>query len=161
MKNVILLRHAKSSWDNLLLSDFERPLNGRGKNDAPLIGKEICRYGILPDLILCSSSQRTRQTLAAIQHHFPKATIEFKRDLYHSSADHMLNLVKSVPDHFNTVMLVAHNPGITYAFELFGDVRIDNVPTCGVGCFSFDVNSFTDIKSGNGNLEYFVYPKGL
>jgi phosphohistidine phosphatase len=136
-------------------------LNRRGKIDAPIIGKEMYRKGIFPDLILCSSALRTRQTLSAMQHHYPMAKIAFKRDLYHSSAEYMLQLVKSVPDNIDTVLLVVHNPGITSAFELFGNVRIDNVPTCGAGCFSFDVDSFSIIMTGTGNLEYFLYPKGL
>lgn len=161
MKHVILFRHAKSSWDQLHLSDFDRQLNTRGENDAPIIGKEIQRRGIIPEMILCSSSQRTKQTLDLAYPFFSNAKILYLDKLYHSSEDFIFQQIKNANDQFDTLMIVAHNPGITFAFEKLGKHRIDNVPTSGVACFSFNVASFSDIEKNEGNLEYFIYPKRI
>jgi phosphohistidine phosphatase len=153
------LRHAKSSWDHLHLSDFDRPLNARGENDAPTIGKEIQRRGIIPEMIFCSSSKRTKQTLDLVHPFFSNAKILYLDMLYHSSEDFIFQQIKNANNQFDTLMIVAHNPGITFAFEWLGKNRTENVPTCGAACFSFDVDSFTDVKKHAGKLEYFIYPK--
>lgn len=160
MKTVILLRHAKSSWDNVNLADHERPLNKRGNKDAPKVGS-ILAESFQPDLVLCSSSKRTRETYEHMKEFLPPHQFNETRELYHASAGDILDIIKSCNDQYGTVLIIAHNPGITDAFYRLCNVRIDNVPTAGVGVIRFKEDSFKDLKLFDGKLVFFTYPKGL
>ena len=160
MKTVILLRHAKSSWDNVNLADHERPLNKRGNKDAPKVG-EILGESFQPDLVLCSTSRRTLETYKHIKQYLGEHTFEERRSLYHASSGDLLDTIKSCDDQFDCLLIIAHNPGITDAFYRLCNVRIDNVPTAGVGIIRFKTNSFQDIEMYGGKLAFFTYPKGL
>ena len=112
MKTIFLLRHAKSSWADDSLSDHDRPLNSRGRAAAPRVGAHMQGAGYLPDLVLCSTATRTRQTLDAILSELEvDPAIEFQEDLYLAGPGEMLDMVRSVPDTVESVLLVSHNPG--------------------------------------------------
>ena len=160
MKHIILMRHAKSDWENNL-SDHQRPLNKRGKRDAPQMAQEIINRGFLPELVLSSDSQRTRETLELMQNSLGDCKTIFTSSLYLASEKEIIDSICQLDDTYSTVMILAHNPGITDVFYSLANARIDNVPTAGVGCIKFDVNKFAEIKDTTGELVYFVYPKML
>jgi len=113
MKTLLLLRHAKSSWKDESLADHERPLNKRGKQDAPRVGEWLQSEGLQPDLILCSTAARARETIdlasEAADYHWE---IEYREDLYAFEPGAFLHALKSLPDHYDQVMLVGHNPAM-------------------------------------------------
>lgn len=134
MKTIFILRHAKSSWKNPGLSDHDRPLNGRGKKDAPLMATLMEKLNYKPDAIICSTSQRTRETVSHIIKAFEIESdkIIFEEGLYHGYMDDYEEAIKEVDDECKSVLIVGHNPTITYiANTCMGD-SLDNVPTCGL-----------------------------
>ncbi len=157
MKKVILMRHAKSSWETGL-NDKERPLNSRGKKDAPCMGNKIAEKAIIPDLVISSTSARTKETLSLMPTQIQQ-NVQFIDDLYLASSDEIFETLRATDNIYNTVLILAHNPGISCAFYDLARVNIDNVPTSGVGCITFNVSSFSEIKKQSGFLDYFMYPK--
>jgi len=165
MKRLIIVRHAKSSWDNPLLPDFDRPLNKRGETDAPRMGKRIKERKIIPDIIISSPANRALSTCNVFCHilQFPYDRIQIEKRLYHASEEQILSVLKTVKDHPNdkeeVVMIFGHNPGLTEFTNSLLNEDIDNIPTCGVvGCL-LSVPSWRDLKWGCGELEFFDYPK--
>jgi phosphohistidine phosphatase len=171
MKTVFLLRHAKSSWDDSSLSDHDRPLNERGRTAAPRIGSYMSDAGYLPDLVLCSTATRTRQTLEAVLAELGGAepAIEFREDLYLGGSMGMLDLVASVPDLAQSLLLVGHNPGTGMLADLLageGEPRMiqlmrNKYPTAGLAIIELSVNRWKDTTSGCGTLKEFVRPRDL
>jgi phosphohistidine phosphatase len=159
MKRVILMRHAKSSWSDNNLNDHTRPLNKRGRRDAPIMALKIKEEGIVPQIIFSSDSSRTKETSKYLLTKLTNTKIEYNRQLYHASESTILGVIQEIDDQYDTVMVLAHNPGITDAFYFLANTRIDNVPTSGIGCIEFAVSSFSDIKKLSGQLVYFIYPK--
>lgn len=161
MKQVILMRHAKSDWNNRALTDHQRPLNGRGKRDAPVLGTEIVKYGIIPEVILVSDAQRTKETWELLHKNFPNAKTVFLSELYHASANTLVNTIKTTDNLVDTLMIIAHNPGMTNVFSYLADIFIDNVPTSGVGCLTFHTDDFAQVLDCKKELTYFTYPKKI
>ena len=159
MKRVILMRHAKSDWSNAGQTDHQRTLNVRGRKDTPQIAQKIKDYGILPDLILVSDAQRTRETWQILSEILPSAPTRFTHDLYLASAQQIIKTIEEVDPLIDTVLILAHNPGITDVFYSLAGVQIDNVPTAGVGCIQLDTDTFKNILESTPKLEYFYYPK--
>jgi phosphohistidine phosphatase len=164
MKTLYVIRHAKSSWDNSNLPDFERPLNDRGKRDAPRMAKRLKEKSIHPDLMLTSPAKRALSTCKRIAEGlgFSKDKIKTDRALYHADEEDVLSVIRTVSDKYNEVFVFGHNPGLTdFVNSLSRDevMNIDNVPTCGVVAFSFDMESWQRIDFGNGKFLFFDYPK--
>ncbi len=161
MKHIIFMRHAKSDWSDVNLTDHQRTLNSRGNRDAPKMAEQIKAYGILPDLMLVSDATRTRETW---QHLIPilgSVQTKFDADLYLAPPRTIIEKLKEVDHLIDTVLLLAHNPGITDVFYELAGIRIDNVPTAGVGCISLQTDQFRNIESCEKELVYFSYPKSL
>ncbi|MBL4657007.1 MAG: histidine phosphatase family protein [Flavobacteriales bacterium] len=161
-KRVILIRHAKSSWSHQGLSDFERPLNGRGRENAPYMGQKLHSHGFQIDQIYSSPSKRTSQTIKRITKEidFEYSEVEFENSMYHGGTDDLLDVIHGVDDKHQCIALVTHNPGITYlANYLQKDTYIANVPTCGIVSISFSMDTWLSISESNGSLEFFDYPK--
>lgn len=170
MKTIGLLRHAKSSWDDSSLSDHDRPLNARGRDAAPRVGAHMQESGYLPDLILCSTATRTRETLDAVLSELEvEPAIEFQEELYLAAPRQLLDLVRSVPDTVESVLLVSHNPGTgMLAAALSGDgppqsIRLMRAkfPTAGLAIIELSVDRWKDVVSGCGSLREFVRPRDL
>ena len=166
MKYLILLRHAKSSWKNLSLSDHDRPLNKRGKQAAPMMGKRLLMKSFHPQLILTSTAKRALKTakLMAKEINLPKHKLQTSSKLYHAMPDEMRAVISQCDDSYQTVMLVAHNPGITYfANELLNERYFYNIPTTGIVTFSIDVSSWQYVLDLNicmkAELVDYDYPK--
>lgn len=159
MKNILLLRHAKSSWKNKSLIDIDRPLNKRGKNDAPLMAERFASINIFPDLIISSSSKRTVSTVNYFGEILSNP-YEFiiTEKLYLASSDTLLEILNNVDEKFRVVMLVGHNPGITDLANKLSNKFIENIPTCGLVGFSYN-GIWAELKNKSCEFIFFEYPK--
>ena len=160
-KDILLIRHAKSSWKEPGLSDHDRPLNKRGKHDAPLMAEVLKNAGIKPDLLISSAAVRARKTAEAFAEVFEieKKNILLSEDIYLGDVSDIMNRLRSVKDEFNTVFLFAHNPGITDFANTLCNTDILNIPTCGVYHARIPSSNWKDIKPGIGKLVSFDFPK--
>jgi phosphohistidine phosphatase len=170
MLTLSLLRHAKSSWKNPTLPDQERPLASRGQADAPLMGKAMAERGIDPELVLCSSARRTRDTLALV---LPELKVEpkvvYEDALYHASAAEMLEMMRGLQPGASRVMLVGHNPEIqSLALDLVGagpkhlkERLRDKYPTAGLVVINFQAGLWSSVAVNSGTLNLFLTPRDL
>jgi phosphohistidine phosphatase len=159
MKNLFLLRHAKSSWKDTLLDDFERPLNKRGKRDAPQMARNFSEKGFIVDLIISSSAKRTSDTakiFADIINY--KFNILFKDLLYEASSQNILEVINQLPEKYTGVIIVCHNPGITNIVSYLSGQYIENVPTTGLVGLSSEGN-WKEFNKNSCSLLFFDYPK--
>ena len=161
MKTLYLVRHAKSSWKNANLSDHDRPLNNRGEEDAPVMGKRLKRRRPKPELIMTSSAVRAKTTakVLASEIGYPKSEIVVNEEMYLAGTDDLINIIRGLDDNVECVMLVGHNPTFTETANLLAQCYIDNMPTCSLAAVSFSTGSWADIKRGKGKLLDFDYPK--
>ena len=170
MRTLIFLRHAKSSWALPGVDDFDRPLNDRGNNAAPKMANWLTSEGIKPDVIVCSSAKRTRETLAHIEPMFSQevATI-LEPNLYLASSNTLFECAAKLDDAYETAMLLAHNPGLHDAAlsaltaasrRESGEMR-SRFPTCACAIISLPINSWSEINTDIGELDAYVTPKGL
>jgi phosphohistidine phosphatase len=113
MKQLLLLRHAKSSWDDPALADFDRPLAPRGRKAAPRMGRELAARGWLPQSVLASPAARTRETWSLVAAELPgPATATFPKALYMATPERLLNHVRKIPESVSALLLIGHNPGL-------------------------------------------------
>jgi len=161
MRRITLLRHAKSSWDDPHISDFERPLNKRGERDAPVMGDRIKAYGARPSLIVSSSAARAIATARIIARKisFPMGFIQPTRELYLASPRTIIDVVVNEGEKYHDVMVVGHNPGLTDLLNQISDAKVDNIPTCGVFTVDFEIDDWAKIDAHRGTLTWFDYPK--
>jgi phosphohistidine phosphatase len=161
MKTLYIVRHAKSSWDDSSLDDFSRPLNDRGKKDAPRMGKRLKEKEITVDLMISSPAKRALKTCKAIAEvlEYPESKIKLEKRLYHADEDSIFSILKSINEPNNVVMIFGHNPGLTeFANSLLGEF-IMNIPTAGVVGGRLNIESWAEIKRGCGSLLFFDFPK--
>jgi phosphohistidine phosphatase len=162
MKNLLLMRHAKSSWKDDSLEDFERPLKKRGKKDAKRIAKVIHKNKLSPDLILSSSAVRARETveiIAAALDYDQK--IIFSDELYMAEPQTFLDILSTLSDDYSTVMIVGHNPGMEAYLQIV-DGEIEALPTAGLGHLVLALDKWEDISIDTmGELVGFWTPKAL
>jgi phosphohistidine phosphatase len=164
MKTLYIIRHAKSSWDNALQDDFDRPLNERGMRDAPRMAKRLKEKDIHPDMMLSSPANRALSTCMMIAEviKYPQEKIKTERSLYHANKETILKVIRNVKDKHNILLVFGHNPGLTdFVNELMDDVHhfIDNIPTCGIVAFSIDIDSWKKLDFGNAHFLFYDYPK--
>lgn len=162
-KQLILLRHAKSSWEDTTVDDFSRTLNERGKLDAPLMGQRLVARGERPSLLVTSAAIRAKKTVRKIAGElgFPLEFIHREDTLYLASPDQILEMLQQQDDEFNNILLCAHNPGITELANRIPDVCIDNVPTCGLLSINTGTSRWQELDPQHWTLNYFDYPKNL
>lgn len=160
MKIIYLIRHAKSSWKDHRLTDFNRPLNKRGKKDAPFMGEKLKEKHIKPDLILSSPANRAKKTAQAIAEKisYPAEKIGFNDEFYDASEITILNHIKKLDEKFNSIMIFGHNPGLTQLNNLISDNYIDNIPTCGIVALEYDKN-WSEVGKNSCRIIFFEYPK--
>jgi len=163
VKTLFVIRHAKSSWDSKTLDDIERPLNDRGKRDAPRMGKRLKEKDIHPDLIISSPAKRAFSTAKRIAKilRYDKENIKVVGKLYHRDEDAMLEVLNKLKDKVSTVIMFGHNPGLTdFVNSIMSEEQdIDNVPTCGVVAFQFKADRWDQVTWGTGKMLFFDYPK--
>lgn len=163
MKTLYLVRHAKSSWDQPGLSDFDRPLNERGKNDAPRMGDRLKEKNILPAVVISSPAKRALSTCKRICKSigYSKEHIQTDHRLYHADEEQILDVIRRTRDSSDSLMLFGHNPGITDLANSMTREQawIANIPTCGVVAYRFNINSWREVHPGIGEFLFFDYPK--
>ena len=161
MKNLFLLRHAKSSWDNAALADFDRPLSKRGISNAILLSEYIQKHNITFDLVLSSPSERTQSTLDLVLSSFdPIPTTTFKESIYHASASSLTQLIKEQDDEINNLLIIGHNPGLHILTEKLTNESIVKFPTCAFVKIT-NFNQWKDLDAGILNLESLITPREL
>lgn len=162
MKTLYLLRHAKSSWDDAALRDFERPLNKRGRRAAPLVGEYMRGQNIRPDLVVSSPAERAKQTTALVAEAagLPAAGVRYDERIYDADVPRLLEVVSRLDAAAQEAMLVGHNPGFEDLLRhLTGeDVRM---PTAALACVRLDLDEWGEVGEGAGRLEWLVKPKEL
>jgi len=170
MLTLILLRHAKSSWNDPGLPDQDRPLNARGVAAAPLMGRAMAKHGLDPDLVLCSPARRTRDTLALVMPQLKtEPQIVYEDDLYHGTSAEMLTLLQKVAPAASQVLLIGHNPELQrFALDLIGSGpkhlrnRLEaKLPTAGLVVIRFPVGAWGNIVINSGKLELFLTPRDV
>ena len=161
MKKLILVRHSKSSWKDLSLIDFHRPLNNRGKSDGPIMSRYLSSKINKIDFLHSSSSVRTFETSKFFISKIEFKNIKYDDNLYHCSAQSIIHLIKNYPEHHNTVMIIAHNPGLTNLINMITNINLDNLPTTGIANIDFDCDSWNNISIENSNLVDLKFPKQL
>ncbi len=160
-KHLLLVRHAKSDWGNSTLGDFDRPLNERGRSNAPVMARRLADKGVKPQLIVSSPALRARSTAASFaavlginENHF-----KLQPAIYEASSQSLLSVINKLDDRFDLIALFGHNPGITDLANDLCEAGIYNLPTCGTVLIEFPFDSYSLISKGTGKLVFVDYPK--
>lgn len=163
MKELFLIRHAKSSWSNPGLDDIDRPLNKRGKRDAPFMAQHLRNLGIKLSHIISSPANRAFTTAMAFYEEFEKDGVlkEKEQDLYFVSESDWLHLINSLEEDVLCPAFFSHNPTITYFANNFATDLIDNVPTCGIIHLVSPVDKWGDLHYDNTNVKAVYFPKAI
>lgn len=163
MKILTLIRHAKSSWKDESLLDLDRPLNKRGRRDAPIMGQRLAERESYADLMISSPAARALATAEAIAEaiEYPEAEIVADERLYGADAFEWLEVIQGLDDGWDRVMCVGHNPGLTDLVDDLSPGQIGNVPTCGVVELKFDTDSWALVGRVEPAEVYFDYPKRM
>lgn len=161
MKKIYFIRHAKSSWKDPYLNDFDRPLNKRGKSNAPMMAQRLKEGSIFPDIIISSPALRAKKTASKIAKvlNYDEKRIVFYQELYDGGLENYLHVIRNIDNSNNSVFLFAHNPDITDMSERFGNIIIGNMPTCAIVGVSFEVDDFAKIEEKSGKALFFDFPK--
>ena len=161
MKTLLLLRHAKSSWDHPSMRDFDRPLADRGKRDAPRIGRALKERGPAPDLIISSPAARARETVeAVIKSAGLTASLQFDESIYDASLAELMRLVRGLPDQTSCVLMVGHNPGFEGLVNRLTGAS-ERMPTAALASIEFQVDHWQDVEDGQGKLLSVLIPRQL
>ncbi len=166
MKTLYLIRHAKSSWEDLSLTDQERPLNKRGKRDAPRIGQFLKSKSIMPNQVISSPANRALSTARIVCHEmgYPLTDIEVNPLFYtfDEAGSNILYTLAKLGEDIEEVMIFGHNETFTALANRFSPTHyFDNVPTCGVVCIKFDTNKWEDFLNAKSELAFHMFPKLL
>lgn len=163
MKTVLLIRHAKSSWDDPMMIDFERPLNERGKKDAPIMAGKVKERKINIDAFISSPAKRAKKTakLFAEEYKHNESGIIYKSELYHADSATFYEVIEGAENEYNSVAVFSHNPGITYFANELTEVKLDNMPTCAVFAVSADCQKWKDFRKAKKKFLFFDFPKAM
>jgi phosphohistidine phosphatase len=161
MKILLLVRHAKSSWDNAQLSDFERPLNERGKNDAPAMAKRVRERKIKIKRFISSPAKRAKKTAVIFMDEYgiQEKDLVLLPSLYEASVKNFYDAVENLNDKDDGVALFSHNPGITDFVNTLTEKNVDNMLTCGVFALKIKTKKWKDFKKAEKEFLFFDYPK--
>ena len=170
MKRLTVLRHAKSSWKDRELDDFDRPLNGRGRRAARRMGREITERGMQFDFVLASPAARVRETIDGVsEHHRLNAPMHFEPRIYMARVAELIELIQSIPDQAQRALLVGHN---TSAERLVAKLAVDDetglrrrveekFPTAALAAIELEIDNWKDIAPECGRLVELIYPSDL
>ena len=167
MKQIYLLRHAKSDWNDPELTDFDRPLNARGRKSAQRMAEYLRRRRIAPATILCSPAKRTCQTLKLLAPALGDAPVSFDRRLYEALPRTLQTCLRDLPEDAPSVLMICHNPGIEQLVRLLtggqgAPVALDRLaekfPTCGLALLSMETGGWRDLGPGSCRLDGFIRP---
>lgn len=163
MKKVYIIRHAKSSWSDLSLDDFDRPLKKRGKEDIKVISKWLKKRGIKPDIVISSPAKRAKKTLKTLEEilNIDKDVIKFDKGIYEAHVQYLVDMLSKLDDRYGSVFIIGHNPSLNELAEHLSDTIITNIPTSGVVAIELDIDKWNEIKNKKGKILFFIYPKKL
>jgi phosphohistidine phosphatase len=161
MKILLLIRHAKSDWNTPSLSDFDRPLNERGKRDAPLMAQRLLDKKIKIDAFIASPAKRAKKTASIFAKEYKRDTDEiiFKEELYGAPSNVFYDVIAEADDGFDSIAVFSHNPGITDFANSLTDARIDDIPTCGIFAVKINTKHWKDFKEAKKEFWFADYPK--
>jgi len=160
-KILFLVRHAKSSWDDPLLSDFDRPLNERGKKDAPEMAERLNNKKIRIDAFVSSPAKRARQTCKYFTKEFDpkKKNIVREPKLYEADEQSFYEVIEGFTNKWDSVAIFSHNPGITSFANSLTESHVDDMPTCGVFAVKINADEWKDFRSAKKEFLFFDYPR--
>ncbi|HLO77376.1 MAG TPA: histidine phosphatase family protein [Magnetospirillum sp.] len=170
LRQLFLLRHAKSSWDDPALDDFDRPLNNRGRRNAAALADHFRASAIRPALILCSAARRTRETYAVLEPAIEGVPVTFEAELYEATRHDLLDRLRRLDDHLQSVLLIGHNPGLEHlATELCqgqGNAKrlarlAEKFPTCALATLEAGIAHWGALQDGTCRLTGFLRPADL
>lgn len=168
MKTLYVLRHAKSDWGDESLRDFDRPLNHRGRKAAKAVGHEMRDRGIRPDLVIASPAVRAKETVERVIDGFGEdLRVTEERRIYEAGAGALLDIVRAAPDEADHVMIVGHNPGFQNLVVTLSDACAlreeaeQKFPTAALAEIRFDVDRWSELEPGTGQLEDLIKPRDL
>ena len=161
MKTLYLMRHAKSSWSFDDLTDKERPLNDRGREDAPVMGQALARRSIKLDLLVSSPAVRALSTAALVAHElgYPPNRIEVIDGIYRAEVLDMLAIVRGLPDAAESVLLLGHNNTITDFANLLSPSQLNEMPTAAIVCLKFSCDHWAEVDRANAEFYFYDYPR--
>jgi phosphohistidine phosphatase len=160
VKELWLLRHGKSSWDDPTLDDYDRPLAPRGKKAAKRIARWSHSQGLRPDLVLCSGALRARETLELVHDALGDPEVEIEESIYHASSETLLELLRTAPT-VNRILVVGHNPGLHELTGVLAPPAPAAFPTGALACLALDVTSWGGMRAGCGVLSSLLLPRSL
>ncbi len=160
MKKLTAIRHAKSSWSNSSITDFNRPLNDRGLRDAPLMANYYRNHAKTIDQIVSSSALRAKTTAVIFAKAFeiPEDVILMEERIYEASAEELFNIISGFKEEWNHVIMVGHNPGFSYLVGLLTS-ELSDKPTCCISEIELNVSDWRHVSSGVGQLVHYDFPK--
>lgn len=160
MKRLTLLRHAKSSWKNPHLDDFDRPLNKRGQTNAPEMGRRLVQRKMTPDVILSSPARRAAETatLVAAELGYAPEKIDYRTNLYAADLTSLVEVVQSLREESRHVLLIGHNPGLTELALFLAPCPLETLVTCGLVDLELAIKAWGDVARGSGALLGQDYP---
>lgn len=159
MKTLFLLRHAKSSWKETDIADFDRPLNERGRRSAPFMGRLLRERGLLPDLIISSPAKRARKTAKLIREAADvDIPVVFDERIYEASPNTLMQVAGDADDYVNALMFVGHNPGMEGLIRVLTN-QIEPMPTAALAVVDLDIDSWKDVAAGRGTLRDVIRPR--
>jgi phosphohistidine phosphatase len=161
MKTVILVRHAKSDWNDPSLSDFDRPLNERGKRDAPVMAHRLLDKKVEVDAFISSPAKRAKRTAKTFAEAFKrdKEEIVYEEDLYGAGNEVFYRVISEAKNKWESIALFSHNPGLTDFANLLTETRIDNIPTCGIFAVKADCRDWKEFREAKKEFWFFDFPK--
>ena len=163
MKNLLIMRHAKSDWGDSSLSDFDRPLNKRGKKAAPFMGNELSIRNKVPDLIISSPANRAKTTAEKFAESAGyKGTIQHEKDFYFGYIDEIIQVVKKSDKQYERIMIVGHNPTLeSLIASLTKNSAYARMPTAAIASILFEIDDWSKLEEKSGTLEWLILPKEL
>ena len=159
MKTLFILRHAKSSWDDATLSDFERPLNERGEKAAPLMGEVMAKNNFTPEIIISSPAERAKQTAALAKKAAGfEAEISFDERIYEASVSQLIEIISEIADETDAAMIVGHNMGFENLVRALTG-HFETMPTAALAVVDLEIDSWNDVQPETGKLRKLIRPK--
>lgn len=161
MKKLFLIRHAKSSWSDPTVSDYNRKLNKRGKRDAPFMALKLAESGAQPDAVISSPAKRARKTAGfmASAVGYPENKIKYDEQIYSASSEDLYRVLRSIDDSLEQIFFVGHNFAITDLAEELTGTEIVNIPTSGIVAMNCNISTWREIEAGCAEILFFDYPK--
>lgn len=163
-KTVLIMRHAKSSWDDSSLKDIERPLNKRGRNDAPAMGRYLSELGLVPDHIVCSTAVRARETIQLVAEvtGIDEEQISWDEALYYEDTDAYMAAIRSAPEEADVILVAGHNPTIEQTVaRLSGGSAVQKITTANIVCFYSSASAWSNVEELNTTFKWITGPKDL